>query len=125
MLADLGRFYLPWVSQAAKEGSAKLVFENGQEIEIHATGFLKEARGVLLARYVELRSDALDTILDRAGILSYFADYTDQAGTIPNYTSPPRPVDNDPFPSTISDEEIFEMIINMGVDSSKLVIAND
>jgi glutathione S-transferase len=125
MLTDLGRFYLPWVSQAAKEGSAKLKFEGGQEIEVHATGFLKEARGVLLARYLELRSDALDAILDQAGILSYFADYADQAGTIPDYTSPPRPIDNDPFPSTISDEEIFEMVINMGVDPSKLVIAND
>jgi glutathione S-transferase len=125
MLSDLGRFYLPWVSRATKAGSAELTFESGQKIEVHATDFLKEARGVLLARYLELRSDALDAILDRAGILGYFADYVDQAGAIPDYRPPPRPVDNDPFPSTISDEEIFEMIINMGVDPSKFVIGND
>jgi len=116
MLADLGRFYLPWVSQAADEGSAGLQFESGQQITIEATDFLKEARGVLLARYLELRCEALDAVLDRAGILSCFADSADKGGTIPDYESPPRPAENDPFPSTMSDEDILEMVINMGAD---------
>jgi glutathione S-transferase len=124
MLKDLGRFYLPWVSRAAKEGSAALEFESGQSIIVEATDFLKEARGVLLARYLDLRSEALDAVLDRAGILGWFADYTDQAGTIPDYKSPPRPSENDPFPSETSMEEMFEMLINMGVDPSTLVVAD-
>ncbi len=125
ILADLGRFYLPWVSRAVDEDSAELEFESGQKITIEATDFLKDARGVLLARYIELRSDELDAILDRAGILGYFADYADRAGTVPNYEAPPRPVLNDPFPSTISDEEILEMVINMGVDPTRLLPATE
>lgn len=124
MLADLGRFYLPWVSRAVSEGSADLEFESGQRITAHATDFLKEARGVLLARYVELRSDALDAILDRAGILSYFADYADQAGAIPSYEQPPRPSQNDPFPSTMSMEELFELVTSMGIDPAQLLPAD-
>lgn len=121
MLADLGRFYLPWVSRAVDEGGADLVFENGQSITIQATDFLKESRGVLLARYMELRSEALDAILDQAGILGYFADYADRAGIIPDYQSPPRPAENDPFPSTMSMEEMFELLINIGVDPARLL----
>ena len=39
------------------------------------TPFLAEARATLLARYAKYRSDALDAVLERAGIRSYFADY--------------------------------------------------
>ncbi len=98
VLADLGRFYLPWVSRATLDGEAELVFESGHRTTIAATDFLKEARSVLLARYVELRSAELDAVLERAGILSWFADFTDGAGTIPSYQDPPRPTLNRPFP---------------------------
>ena len=75
-------------------------------------------------RYLDLRSDALDEVLDRAGILGFFNDYTDQAGTIPDYKSPPRPSENDPFPSEMSMEEMFELLISIGVDPAGLVIAD-
>jgi glutathione S-transferase len=97
ILADLGRLYLPWVSRAAVDGKAELIFASGQRVEIEATPFLREARRVLLARYVEHRCAALDSILKRAGILSYYADYADQAGTVPDYKNPPRPDFNRPF----------------------------
>ena len=98
LLADLGRLYLPWVSRATVDGSAELVFESGQRIEIGATDFLKDARATLLARYAEHRSTALDAVLERAGILSYFGEYRAQAGAIPDYEAPPRPDLNRPFP---------------------------
>ncbi len=98
LLADLGRLYLPWVSRATVEGSAELVFESGQRIEISATDFLKDARATLLARYAEHRSTALDAVLERADVLSYFGEYRAQAGAIPDYETPPRPNLNRPFP---------------------------
>lgn len=97
MLAELGRFYLPWVSRATVDGQAELCFLSGQRIVVSATPFLREARAILLARYVQHRSDALDAILEGAGILSYFADYVHQAGTLPSYVQPPRPALNRPF----------------------------
>jgi glutathione S-transferase len=97
ILAELGRFYLPWVSRAAVDGKAELVFASGQRIEIAVTPFLAESRAILLARYVEFRSDALDAILDRAGIRPYFADYVDHAGKLPSYEMPPCPALNRPF----------------------------
>ncbi|MGB0062471.1 hypothetical protein, partial [Candidatus Binatus sp.] len=97
ILAELGRFYLPWVSRAAVDGKAELAFASGQRVEIAVTPFLAEARATLLARYVEFRSDALDAVLERAGIRSYFADYVDQAGKVPSYEKPPRPALNRPF----------------------------
>ena len=98
LLADIGRLYLPWVSRATVEGSAELVFERGPRVPIRATDFLIDARGILLARYAALRCEALDEILDRSGILSYFANFLDRAGTIPSYDDPPRPALNRPFP---------------------------
>lgn len=98
LLADAGRLYLPWVSQATREGSAPLRFTSGEPITIEATAFLVDARATLLARYVEHRCARLDAVLERAGILPYFADFTAQAGTIPDYTAPPRPTLNRPFP---------------------------
>jgi glutathione S-transferase len=99
VLADLGRLYLPWVSRATREGSAELVFASGQRVSIAATEFLVEARAVLLARYRALRSDALDAVLERAGILRYFEGFMDQAASsTPEWTRPPRPVLNRPYP---------------------------
>jgi glutathione S-transferase len=98
VLADFGRLYLPWVSRATVDGSADLVFRDGTRVPIRATDFLVEARSVLLARYVALRSRDLDAVLERAGILSYFADFTAQAGSIPSSANPPRPALNQPYP---------------------------
>jgi hypothetical protein len=97
ILCELGRFYLPWVSRAALDGKAEVAFASGQRVEIAVTPFLVEARATLLARYVELRGNALDAVLERAGIRSYFADYVDHAGKIPSYEKPPRPSLNRPF----------------------------
>jgi glutathione S-transferase len=97
VLADLGRIYLPWVSRAGVDGAAEVRFANGQRTTIAATPFLRNARATLLARYAALRSDALDAVLRRAGILSYYADYAEQAGEVPDYRQPPRPSLNRPF----------------------------
>lgn len=96
LLAEIGRHYLPWVARATVDGSAAVRFVDS-DVEIATTNFLTEARGILLARYVEARSAQLDGVLERAGILQYFADYTGQASAIPDPTSPPRPADNQPF----------------------------
>jgi glutathione S-transferase len=98
VLADLGRLYLPWVSRATRDGGSELVFRSGQRVDLAASPFLKHARGTLLARYVELRCAALDAVLERAGILAYYADFTDGAGTIPSDEKPPQPDRNRPFP---------------------------
>jgi glutathione S-transferase len=97
LVAELGRHYLPWVSHAAREGHAALAFASGQRIEIAATPFLVNARRVLLARYAALRSAALDHVLERAGVLRWYADFVGDAGTIPDPTIPPRPAKNRPF----------------------------
>jgi glutathione S-transferase len=98
LLAELGRSYLPWVSRAVAHGRAELVLAGGSRIEVAATPFLANARGVLLARYGALRSDALDAVLERAGVLSYYAGFLAEAGAIPDPKEPPRPVRNRPFP---------------------------
>jgi glutathione S-transferase len=97
VLAELGRIYLPWVSRAAADGAAEVRFASGRRITIAPTPFLCAARATLLARYAALRCDALDTILRRAGILQYYADYIDQSGAIADYTEPPQPPLNRPF----------------------------
>ena len=99
VLTEAGRHYLPWVAEATVQGSATVTFESGATATIAATDFLREARRVLLARYLEARSPQLDDILERAGILIHFADHTAQAGAIPTPTAPPRPADNRPYPS--------------------------
>ena len=99
VLAELGRLYLPWVAEATALGRAEVGFASGAPAVIDTTEFLTEARGVLLARYQELRSDALDALLERAGILRWFADHTEQAGAIPDVKTPPRPALNQPFPA--------------------------
>ena len=97
VLAEEGRHYLPWVARATVDGSASVEFADGVVEEISTTNFLNEARGILLARYVAARTDKLDAILDRAGVLRYFAGYTDQATAIPDSSSPPQPTDNRPY----------------------------
>lgn len=97
LLAETGRHYLPWVARATRDGAALVRFDDGDVVEIATTNFLNVARGVLLARYVAARSPALDAVLERAGILRWFADHTDQATAIPDPAPPPRPADNQPF----------------------------
>ena len=96
--ADLGRLYLPWISRAAVDGQAELVFQSGQRVDIRTTPFLNEARGTLLARYAELRCARLDAVLERAGILSHYADFTAHAGNVPDCEKPPQRSSNRPFP---------------------------
>jgi glutathione S-transferase len=97
ILDELGRHYLRWVSRAAVDGKAEVAFADGQRVVIDVTPFLADAHATLLARYVKYRSDDLDAILARAGILPYFADYVRYAGTLPSYEKPPRPILNRPF----------------------------
>lgn len=98
VLADAGRLYLPWVADATVRGDAEVVFASGQRRRISATEFLRDARAVLLARYRQLRSDALDAVLDRAGILHFFADHLAEAGNIPRNDTLPQPRLNRPYP---------------------------
>jgi len=100
LVADLGRLYLPWVSRATVEGAAEIPFSGGRYGPVQATEFLKAARGVLLARYVEHRCAALDAILERAGIRAYFADEVKHATAVPDYGPPPRARFNRPFPAS-------------------------
>ena len=74
------------------------MFAHGARARANATDFLRHARAVLLARYVALRSDRLDAVLERAGALSYFADFTQHASAVPDPSDPPRPALNRPFP---------------------------
>lgn len=99
VLAEAGRHYLPWVARATVDGTATVEFESGATATIATTNFLTEARAVMLARYVAARSPQLDAILERAGIVRWFADYTAQAGTVPDPRPLPRPPDNRPYPA--------------------------
>jgi hypothetical protein len=98
LLAELGTRYLPWVSRACTDGVADVLFANGTRVAVRATEFLRDARATLLARYVEGRCARLDAALERAGILQFFAGHVGDAGWIPDYREPPRPVLNRPFP---------------------------
>ncbi len=98
VLRELGRMYLPWVSRACADGAADLAFSDGTRVRIEATDFLREARGVMLARYVAARDARLDAVLERAGVLRHFADFTPHASSVPDYRDPPRPAQNRPFP---------------------------
>ena len=73
---------------------------HGLGIEITASPFLVWARGVLLARYVEARSDAHDAVLEEADVLRYFADHVDEATTVPDVSSGSQPTDNRPYAVT-------------------------
>lgn len=98
LLAELGRMYLPWVSRACVAGSAEAVFGSGTRVAIGATEFLRDARATLLARYVALRCDRVDAVLEQAGVLPYFADWVSAAGSIPDADPLPQPRLNRPFP---------------------------
>jgi len=98
LLGELGRTYLPWVSRACADGAADVTFADGTRVRIQASDFLREARGVLLARYVALRDARLDAVLERAGLLPWFADYVGHATAVPDRRQPPRPALNRPFP---------------------------
>ena len=98
VLAELGRHYLPWVSRACGDGAADVVFTGGARVAVRATDFLRDARATLLARYIESRSGRLDAVLERAGILPFFADHVAHAGSIADFRKPQRPALNRPFP---------------------------
>ena len=97
LLAEAGRHYLPWVAEATTAGSATVTFDDGTGARVATTGFLNDARGIMLARYLEARTTRLDDVLRRAGILRYFADYGRYATAIPDPAPPPRPSDNQPY----------------------------
>jgi len=99
LLAETGRHYLPWVAQATRTGAATVRFADGTSAQIATTNFLTQARGILLARYVAARTAHLDGLLERAGILQYFADHTDRATAVPDPAQLPRPADNQPYPA--------------------------
>ena len=96
VIAQMARHYLPWVTEATADGAATVTIGD-HEIEIRSSAFLDNARGIMLARYVEARSPELDAVLDAAGVLSYFADHTGQATTVPDARLPARPDDNRPY----------------------------
>ena len=98
ILAEAGRHYLPWVAAATMRGEAELVFASGARTSIRASEFLKEARSILLGRYRALRCDELDAVLERAGIRRFFADHVSEAASVPEWTYPPRPKLNRPYP---------------------------
>ena len=97
VIAEAGRHYLPWVAEATVQGSATVDIADGVTVEISSSPFLDWARGVLLARYVEFRSEALDAVLEGAGVLRHFVDHLDRATTVPDTTAPPQPADNRPY----------------------------
>lgn len=97
VLAEAGRHYLPWVAVATVEGSATVELADGVFADIESSPFLDTARGIMLARYVQARSDRLDAILERAGIRTYYADYIAQATEVPDPTPPAQPADNRPY----------------------------
>lgn len=98
VLAEAGRHYLPWVAAATVQGSATVELADGVTADIASTPFLDHARGVMLARYAAARSDELDAVLERAGIVRWFADHVDQATEVPSWPSPPQPTENRPYP---------------------------
>ena len=100
VIAQAGRHYLPWVAQATAEGAATVELAAGVTAEISSSPFLDAARGVMLARYVAARSAELDGLLERAGVLRWFADHTDQATAVPDVSEAARPGDNRPYATT-------------------------
>ncbi len=97
VIAQAGRHYLPWVAEATVAGSATVTFEDGTTADIASTPFLDQARGILLARYVEARSPALDAVLEEAGVLRWFADHVDRATAVPDVSARSQPSDNRPY----------------------------
>lgn len=99
VVAQAGRHYLPWVAQATVQGSATVELADGVTATIAITPFLDQARGILLARYVEARSPALDAVLEQAGVVRYFADHTERATAVPDVRAGAQPTQNRPYPT--------------------------
>lgn len=97
VIAQAGRHYLPWVAEATVQGSAVVDFGDGSSTRIESSPFLRAARGVMLARYVEARSPELDHILERAGALQHFADHVEQATAVPDVRHRAQPTENRPY----------------------------
>lgn len=97
LIAEAGRHYLPWVTEATVAGSATVELADGITADIASTPFLDAARGVLLARYVEARTPQLDGLLERAGVLPFFADAVGRATSIPDVSTASQPTDNRPY----------------------------
>ena len=98
VIAQTGRHYLPWVAEATVRGSATVELGDGVTAEIASTPFLDNARALMLARYVAARSAELDGVLERAGVLRWFADYVDQAAPgVRDVRAMARPEDNRPY----------------------------
>jgi len=70
-----------------------------ERIEIAATDFLREARGVLLARYAALLCARLDALLEQAGILKWYRGDPGRTGSLPSYSAPLQPLLNRPYPT--------------------------
>ena len=100
VIAQAGRHYLPWVAEATVSGQATVELADGVTAEIASTPFLDTARGIMLARYVEARSPQLDALLERAGVIRWFADHVDQATGVPDVSGSARPTDNRPYATT-------------------------
>ncbi len=100
IIADAGRLYLPCVSAACAgtAGQADLRFASGTLATVTLTPFLRESRGLLLGRYAALRNKAVDDALGQAGVLRYFANHLDETRPAPDYSEPPRPGLNQPYP---------------------------
>ena len=95
-----GRHYLPWVAEATVEGRATVELrERRRPPTSPPPPSCAEARGVMLARYVESRTPEIDEVLDAAGILGFYADHVDQATEVPDPAPRPRPADNRPYPA--------------------------
>lgn len=99
VVAEAGRHYLPWVARATVDGTATVELADGVTATIGSTPFLDQARGVLLARYVEARTPALDAVLEQAGVLRHFADHVDQATEVPDVRHAAQPTQNRPYPT--------------------------
>ena len=101
LLADLGRLYLPWVSRATVEGSAESRSKRGRGLPAGSLGLSRRGARHPARPLRAYRCEAIDSVLERAGILSYFADFLQRATAVPDYSEPPRPRLNRPFPASV------------------------
>ena len=97
----------PYVFEAGTQGDERTAISYfAMEYIPHAKSIDEYAREKKLEKherldlFVQARCPELDAVLDRAGILVWFADYVDQAGTIPDASRVPRPALNQPYPAT-------------------------
>lgn len=90
LLEEIGRVYLPWVAAVGQQGGRANIRLGDNAVELGALPYTLEARETMLARYRAAKCDALDSLLERAGILRHFDNYTSRLAAPPTYTSPPR-----------------------------------